>query len=168
MRIFMAASVLLLCVSCVAGFKCPVPLDTGLECKSVTEVYRTYTTAGKVDKAAPAQLESRDKVSTGSQETEKPPVQRDGTEMIVRQLSLEDRVPLRIPPKVVRLWFAPFEDEDGDLNQGGYIYMEIAPERKWIIGEKTPEKQTESSVRTIIPFRREGIHSEESRDGEDE
>ena len=36
-------------------------------------------------------------------------------------------VPLREPALVMRVWVAPWEGANGDLNAPGYVYTEIAP-----------------------------------------
>lgn len=41
-------------------------------------------------------------------------------------------VPIRSENKILRIWIAPWEDKDGDLNVTGYIYTEIEP-RKWVL-----------------------------------
>ena len=55
----------------------------------------------------------------------------------VRSLHFEEEKPLRLPPRVIRIWIAPWEDADGDLHQPSYIYSEISPKRgRWLFGEK--------------------------------
>jgi conjugal transfer pilus assembly protein TraV len=44
-------------------------------------------------------------------------------------------VPIRQPAQVMRIWYGPWEDVNGDLNVGKTIYTEIVP-RKWTIGEE--------------------------------
>lgn len=38
----------------------------------------------------------------------------------------------------MRIWVAPWEDDNGDLMTTGYVYTEIEP-RKWVIAEQAPE-----------------------------
>jgi conjugal transfer pilus assembly protein TraV len=45
-------------------------------------------------------------------------------------------VPVRSPAVVMRIWVAPYEDLNGDLNSPGYVYTEIEA-RRWI----TPSTQ---------------------------
>ena len=45
-------------------------------------------------------------------------------------------VPIREPAKVMRVWMAPWEDNNGDLHVSSYIYTEIE-ERKWVYGNQT-------------------------------
>ncbi|WP_394697362.1 type IV conjugative transfer system lipoprotein TraV [Pseudoxanthomonas japonensis] len=40
--------------------------------------------------------------------------------------------------KIMRIFVAPWEDEQGDLHMGGIIYSEIEP-RKWRVGQRMPE-----------------------------
>lgn len=49
---------------------------------------------------------------------------------------IEDPTPIRTPSEVMRIWVAPWEDKDGDLNVSGYVFTEIEP-RRWMIGKKS-------------------------------
>jgi conjugal transfer pilus assembly protein TraV len=56
---------------------------------------------------------------------------------LIRGLHTDESLPLRVPPKVIRIWIAPWEDGDGDLHQPEYIYSEISDKRgRWLFGEK--------------------------------
>lgn len=46
-------------------------------------------------------------------------------------------IPIRTPAQVMRIWVAPWEDANGDLNATGYLYTEIEP-RRWVIGDQAP------------------------------
>lgn len=54
---------------------------------------------------------------------------RSRTEMVVRTTRTE---PFRVPAQVIRVYVAPWEDEQGDLHMGGYMFSEIAP-RRWSV-----------------------------------
>ncbi|WP_440986229.1 TraV family lipoprotein (plasmid) [Xanthomonas sontii] len=41
----------------------------------------------------------------------------------------------REPAKIMRIYVAPWQDEEGDLHMGGHIYTEVEP-RKWRIGQR--------------------------------
>lgn len=44
--------------------------------------------------------------------------------------------PFRVPAQVMRIFISPWEDEQGDLHMGGYMFSEIAP-RKWSVGNRS-------------------------------
>ena len=48
---------------------------------------------------------------------------------------IDQPVPIRTQAKVMRIWMAPWEDDDGDLHADGYLYTEIE-ERRWNLGER--------------------------------
>lgn len=50
---------------------------------------------------------------------------------------IDDPTPIRTPAKVMRVWVAPWEDADGDLNVSGYLFTELEP-RRWMIGGPLP------------------------------
>lgn len=46
---------------------------------------------------------------------------------------IEDPTAIRSAPKVMRIWIAPWEDADGDLQAPSYVFTELQP-RRWVIG----------------------------------
>jgi len=64
----------------------------------------------------------------------------------------EDRKPVRVQPRVVRLWLAPWEDSDGDLHMGGFIYAEVAGKRRWVLGEKTLDMESRTGPKLMSPL----------------
>ncbi|HWP91764.1 MAG TPA: type IV conjugative transfer system lipoprotein TraV [Thermodesulfobacteriota bacterium] len=48
-------------------------------------------------------------------------------------------VPLRTPPDVLRVWVAPWEDKNGALHGGNYIYL-VVNSGRWIFGNKEVEE----------------------------
>ena len=70
---------------------------------------------------------------------------------ILRSMSPDSKIPVRVPPKVIRIWLAPWEDADGDLHQPGLIFSEINDKRgRWVFGEK----QTSGSQPLLTPIER--------------
>lgn len=131
-KAFFAASAILFALIATgcssAQFSCPAP-ESGIKCKSVTDIYQRAIdgeTGLKRTKNAKDEKDAR----SG---TDSPAVS------ITKKLEQDEQIPLRIPPKIVRIWIAPWEDDEGDLNQGGYVFSEISdPRNRWIIGEKSP------------------------------
>ena len=64
----------------------------------------------------------------------------------------EERKPIRIQPRVVRLWLAPWEDSDGDLNMGGFIFTEVAGKKRWVLGEKSLDLDSRMTPRLMSPL----------------
>lgn len=42
--------------------------------------------------------------------------------------------PILTQPQTMRIYFAPYKDEQGDLNTGGYVYLQIT-EPEWVIAK---------------------------------
>lgn len=59
---------------------------------------------------------------------------------------VQDPSAVRTPPKVLRIWIAPWEDSDGDLQAPSYVFTELEP-RRWIIGNPSGP-----SVPTLKPL----------------
>lgn len=47
-------------------------------------------------------------------------------------LTLGSGTPIRVPPKEMRIWMAPSEDSDGDLNEQRYIYV-VVNDGRWMV-----------------------------------
>jgi conjugal transfer pilus assembly protein TraV len=92
-------------------------------CLSATEAYRATEHAP----AVPARTEA-------AAETGNTPRPSAG---VAPNPRIDDPTPLRTPAQVMRIWIAPWEDADGDLNVSGYVYTELEP-RRWMIGKPTP------------------------------
>lgn len=117
-------------VSCSAKFACKDRVDIeGEKCDPITTVYEKKVLGEdvKADKERAKQKLKKENVdSTVFEDIE-----------IVRSLFYEEEKPIRLPPRVIRIWIAPWEDSDGDLHQPSYIYSEISPKRgRWLFGEK--------------------------------
>lgn len=52
-------------------------------------------------------------------------------------------IPIRTQPVIMRIWIAPWEDDQNFLNMAGYTYTEIKP-REWAVGEPYTGKTTGS------------------------
>lgn len=42
--------------------------------------------------------------------------------------------PILNPPKTMRIFYTPFKDEQGDLNVGGYVYVQLT-DPEWVIAQ---------------------------------
>lgn len=78
--------------------------------------------------------------------------------------NLPDRpVPIRTPAQVMRIWVAPWEDTNGDLNSTGYLYTEIEP-RRWVIGDAAPaETPTLRPLQVTRPAQRSSSSSSSTK-----
>jgi conjugal transfer pilus assembly protein TraV len=52
----------------------------------------------------------------------------------------EGPAPIREPAMVMRVWVAPWENANGDLNAPGYVFTEIQP-RRWTLGTEADPAQ---------------------------
>lgn len=133
------------------------PAD-GAKCKSTVEVYEMThngnipdpeeVTGKKSKKRAPSG--KREKTTNSSSEAES----EEGSDKAKKSATIGDSVidtyvaprlpdrpiPIRTPAHVMRIWIAPWEDTNGDLNTTGYMYTEIE-ERRWVIGDSNTSAQ---------------------------
>jgi conjugal transfer pilus assembly protein TraV len=117
-----AIAALFTLASCGGNLECKKSIG-GVTCESLSAAYqhRYDDQAGQSGKKDKGAHPAKDAVSGE----------------IVRHLALDQDMPVRIPPKVIRIWIAPWEDQDGDLHQSGLIFSEITDKRgRWLFGEK--------------------------------
>ncbi len=107
-------------------YGCPVP--DGVTCRSMTQVYFNHAHPENAAQAAEAE-----------------------PGRYVTPEVLEGPIPIRRAPKVIRIWLAPWIDQDEDLHQPGYIYAEIKG-RKWLMGEYASYRNgTDSGTEPLPP-----------------
>ncbi len=121
----------LIFISCSSKYACKEKVDQlGEQCKKISEVYEEKMTGAEPPK--------KEKKKEGKKKEEKveQKTPAEATE-VVRKLDYVEEKPVRLPPRVIRIWIAPWEDSDGDLHQSSFIYSEISPKRgRWLFGEK--------------------------------
>ncbi|GLW61539.1 hypothetical protein Hthe01_18880 [Hydrogenophilus thermoluteolus] len=120
------------CASTMSGldgetkFACKAP--EGVSCASLSGVY-----ANAVANNLPA---LQVKKGNGGESADEAPAAKPRAEIVGKAPSSGD--PIRTPPKVLRVWIAPWEDAEGDLHDQAYIYM-VADYGRWVI-EHTQRK----------------------------
>jgi len=62
---------------------------------------------------------------------------------------IDDPTPIRTPSKVMRIWVAPWEDGDGDLNVSGFVFTELE-QRRWMIGKSAPAQNPTISPLQVL------------------
>ena len=96
---------------CSVKYGCPAP--EGVQCKPISEVYRSL-----------GQKEAATKKPTGALTNSKAPEAAPAP---------ESPVPIRSAPKILRVWVAPWIDAEGDLHQEGYLYL-VVDHGTWALG----------------------------------
>lgn len=143
-------------------YSCPSP--DGTKCKSTLEVYE-MTHNGNIPEAESVSKSKKGKRAPSGKKTtssagetedkegsEEANTATTGDKIVDTYVAprLPDRpVPIRTPAHVMRIWFAPWEDTNGDLNTTGYMYTEVE-ERRWVIGaSETVSQPTLRPLQTI-------------------
>jgi conjugal transfer pilus assembly protein TraV len=129
------------------NFKCQAP--DGISCMSISgvsanidrnnipqyikdkdkeELSRDMSGAGKGDAKPKNEVETKEKVAINYASDLN---STNGISPATMQ-TLSSGTTLRAPPKELRIWMAPTEDADGDLNEQRYIYV-VVNDGKWII-----------------------------------
>ena len=127
-----------------SSFKCAAKFDDGVPCDSISGTAENFS-AGNLSwqrqngqgATAPGSANSADEISAKMKALrDLPPVLGAATpgntsgpaheKLSPRQLpTLSTGMPLRIPERILRIWVAPYEDEEGALNDQKYIYLTV-------------------------------------------
>jgi conjugal transfer pilus assembly protein TraV len=111
-----------------SSYSCPGGVD-GVRCMSARQVYQATEASDYVKPANTPGEEDKSALAVSS---------ANAIPKATRQIavpSIEQPVPIRTQAKVMRIWMAPWEDDDGDLHADGYLYTEIES-RRWNLGER--------------------------------
>ena len=102
------------------SFACKAP--DGVLCESMTGIYTN----------AQAHNLPGQRVTHGHAQTEASHAQVAASASGVLTRSIYSGTPIRSAPLVLRVWFAPWEDTDGDLHDQSYVYLPVN-NGKWLI-----------------------------------
>lgn len=102
------------------SFSCKAP--DGVLCESMTGIY-----ANAQANNLPGQ---RVKHGNGTEEVSRAKPAEAGTGVLTKPIY--SGTPIRSAPLVLRVWFAPWEDTDGDLHDQSYVYLPVDT-GKWLI-----------------------------------
>lgn len=125
-----------------SDFSCP-GIPSGVKCMSTLDVYNA-TNDGHVPRPVSAK-EAREGIvnasfneSIGSELSNMQIAKQQEQQFINNYVApyLPDKpIPIRTPAEVMRIWIAPWEDQNGDLIATGYVFTEIEA-RRWVVGEE--------------------------------
>ena len=116
-----------------ANFSCMDKVELkGVKCEPPSSVYEQILSGGELTSSKEKDKKSKEKTQTSFA------VAESIGERVVRQLNYDGpEKPIRIPPKIIRIWIAPWEDEHGDLHRGEEVFSEITPTKgRWLFGGK--------------------------------
>lgn len=127
-------AVLLFMGGCSSGLSCKNTMG-GTRCANIQTVYEQTVLGAE---AIPEFGEKAAQEPEGKRQIVSKPLTEK--EQIVSHLAGNNSRPIRIPTVILRIWTAPWEDQDGDLHQSGYVYSEINEKRgRWLFGETAVE-----------------------------
>jgi conjugal transfer pilus assembly protein TraV len=119
-----------------SDFACDPDTD-GVSCMSAAEVYELTERPGPVTDDRVEAHEQAQQAQANADDGAAAPEPVPG----VRTPSIDSPMPIRTPSKVMRIWVAPWESENGDLNVTGLVYTEIE-QRRWNIGVEEARPST--------------------------
>lgn len=122
-----------------SDFSCP-GLPNGVTCMSAIEVYHKTESHGGYDKNTMQGTQNQSGADPANQEIHG---KFDSSHNHNVAITPTKPVPVLTEPEVLRIFFAPWEDENEILDAGGYVFTELR-DRKWNIGVQAPMSTTRS------------------------
>lgn len=101
-------------------FACAAP--EGVTCMSMSGVYANVDAGNIGAKKAPNEEVSHAKEPEGYY----------GDQAQIAHQAIKSGTPVRTAPRKLRVWWAPWEDSDGDLNDQAYSYM-VIDNGRWVM-----------------------------------
>lgn len=138
LKVAIIAGVVLAASGCTQSkFSCP-GMPEGIMCKKPSEV---YAMTHETDRIAPTEADEGESGSScgkkcSDRKNKKNRGGSDATGLLTGRLlePLTGPMPIREAPQVMRIWIAPYNDENDDLHWPSYVFSEIT-KRRWSIGE---------------------------------
>ena len=140
----------LFAVACAGGssrYGCPA--KSGYSCKSVSEVYAEVTSGRRSAEDPFYEFPGNKKSARIAGDTRKNPTKgnrfRSGKDKRNRtdkgevggaEAEEEKTMPVYLPPRVIRLWIAPWQDTSGVFHSEKYVYL-LAGRGRWTLRGKT-------------------------------
>lgn len=118
-------------------FSCPGGSTDGVRCLSARQV---YLATDHSDTVSPASGPISAETALPGAPALLAPVQGS-----VPVPSINQPMPIRTQAAVMRIWMAPWEDDEGDLHADGYLYTEVEG-RKWNLGNRTNAPKARSEA----------------------
>lgn len=107
-------------------YACPAP--QGVRCGSVTANYLQSLPGDR-----PGRLTS----GAGSESERTHPATKPTPAPAAPAVNPDATTPLRLPPRIVKLWVAPWEDRDGVLHDAAFIFVPVDHGR-WLLDRRRP------------------------------
>jgi conjugal transfer pilus assembly protein TraV len=142
------------CVFGRAKYDCPAP--NGVACMSARQIYAATETTDHVEKKTDAKPMTPASEAMPTNHATAGLV-FDGAEMTLASTPtpprtvdvIPENLPVRLPARILRVWVAGWEDDQGALHTPSVLYTEIAP-RRWALGEPAPELS--STLQLVQPL----------------
>lgn len=130
-------------------YACGVP--SGVICKSLKEVYAD--TNGRLPPPEKPPVENK---TTGGRNEDAAKEQAGAykatllTSQIVNLPKIEPGQPLRMEPRVLRIWYAPWEDEERVFHDQSFAYV-VVDDGRWLLSQNRNQVEMTWRSRMVIP-----------------
>ena len=151
-------------------FNCAAKFEEGMPCDSISGTATNYSSGNlKWQRKDGAPANPSEVVATLQATAMQPPVLGNPLPAVESGLPVEKisprqmaspsfGMPVRIPERVLRIWMAPYEDEEGALNDQKYVYLTVQ-RGAWQLEANKPV--TQQPYKQIFPLGRAKTEREE-------
>lgn len=134
-RVVFVILIALMLSGCMSpGYNCK-GVPEGVSCMSAREVYNATEYADRLGGTNPAGSPVAKTTVNGAS-------MPSGAATAVQGYTEDNPLPIRMPEKVMEIWIAPWEDNQGSLHMASTIYTEIE-QRRWTVGESIVNHQAQ-------------------------
>ena len=128
-------------------------IGEGTKCTNTWDIYKMTNNGKSPSEMKKEAKEAKEGKKTVSETVD--PAQGGSNDYVIDNFvtpNLPNRpVPVRTPAIVMRVWYAPYTDADGNFVVPGYSYIEIEP-RKWTLGVHN-QGQTVANTHVFEPLK---------------
>ena len=128
-------------------------IGEGTKCTNTWDIYKMTNNGKSPSEMRKEAKEAKEGKKTVSETVD--PTQGGNNDYVIDNFvtpNLPNRpVPVRTPAIVMRVWYAPYTDADGNFVVPGYSYIEIEP-RKWTLGVHN-QGQTVANTHVFEPLK---------------
>lgn len=143
-----SAGVLSGCSTIHGNYACGVP--GGVTCKSLNEVYNDTNGRLAPPEKPPSDNDKKsdDKDKKAEQESAYKSTLLTG--QAINLPKIEPGQPLRVEPRLLRIWYAPWEDSDRVFHDQSFAYV-VVDDGRWLLSQNRNQMEMSWRSRMVIP-----------------
>lgn len=151
----------LLVAGCSSSPKYGCGVPDGVTCKSISTVYRETEGDARRKPTYEGQEGPADEKSKSKNDTYKPAL---AGERAVGLPAIKPGDPIRVEPRILRVWLSPWEDQDEVFHDQSFIYV-IVDQGRWQISQNRGLLENAWRSRTVKPPKNRSAEPQDDASG---